>query len=194
MANEAAKFHPRRDSGAFAPATDRRQLTDRQAAFVLAFAANGANAAEAARQAGYSEHSAKQIGTQMLSLPWVQRALEIERGRLLAKAGLKAIGLVVQVLEDETAGLPLRLKAAEIALKADRGERDASKKSEQSKALGEMSVPELEDFIRRGREAATLAAQPIVEGQAEPASSDNDHLPAESTMQPIDPAGEGTAL
>ncbi len=186
MANEAAAFHPRGESGAFLPATDRRQLTERQAAFVLSYAANGANIAEAARQAGYSADNASKIGQQMLALPWVQRALEIERGRLLAKAGIKALGLVVAVLDDASAGLPLRLKAAEIALKADGREREATRKTEQSKALNEMSVDELEAFIRRGKEAAQAAQHPIIEGHSEPITSGDN-------PQPIDPTSEGTA-
>lgn len=189
MANEAAAFHPRGESGAFLPATDRRQLTERQAAFVRSYVENGGNGAEAARSAGYSEHSAKQIGTQMLSLPWVQRALEVARNRCLAELEVKSLRVLRGILDETNPALlspGQQLKAAEIVLKIRAGDRALDKKTEQSKALNEMSVDELEAFIRRGREAAAQAQHPILEGCSEPiASGDN--------AQVIDQAGDSTA-
>ncbi len=182
--NTVAALQPRAD-GKWARGDERRELTELQARFVAAYVENSANATEAARKAGYSEESARTIGPQMLLLPWVQRAIELGRNRLLAKAGIKALGLVVAVLDDASAGLPLRLKAAEIALKADGRERDATRKTEQSKALNEMTVDELEAFIRRGREAAAQAQHPIIEGRSEPITSGDN-------PKPIDPVAEST--
>ncbi len=189
MANEAAAFHPRGESGAFLPATDRRQLTERQAAFVRSYVENGGNGAAAARDAGYSEHSAKQIGTQMLSLPWVQRAIEVARGRCLAELEVKSLRVLRGIL-DETNPLSIgqQLKAAEIVLKIRAGDRALDKKAEQSKALNEMSNDELQDVIRRGQAAARAAAdaaQPVLEGRSEPITSGDN-------PKPIDPVAEST--
>ena len=54
-------------------------LTDQQQAFVTAFTSDpGAigNASEAARRAGYSEKSARDIGRQLLAKPHVRAAVE----------------------------------------------------------------------------------------------------------------------
>lgn len=183
MANEAARFHPRAENGAFAPATDRRQLTERQAAFARAYAENGGNGAEAALSAGYSPASARTISQQILALPWVQRALTIERQRLLARASFGGLRVLIAVLEDEKEDRKLRLKAAEIALKADRADRDAGKDSDGAgKRLAEMSIAELEGMIRRLDQAAELAQQPILEH----APADNEQSTAADTAQAID--------
>lgn len=184
--NTVAAFQPRAADGSFLPGDERRKLTDGQAAFAAEYVLNGGKGAEAARKAGYSEETSGAAAWRLLQLPHVAYAIEQGRSRRLAVAGIKAIGLVIAVLDDPAAGLPLRLKAAEIALKADGRERDATRKTEQSKALNEMSVNELEAFIRRGREAAAQAQHPILEGCSEPiASGDN--------AQVIDQAGDSTA-
>ena len=178
--------HPQGPDGRFAALGDNRPLNDMQAAFVRRYIENGGNGSEAARFAGYAPDTAGITASRLLDLHHVALAVDRGRTRRLAVAGAKAIGLVIAVLDDASAGLPLRLKAAEIALKADGRERDATRKTEQSKALNEMTVDELEAFIRRGREAAAQAQHPIIEGRSEPITSGDN-------PQPIDPAAEGTA-
>ena len=188
MANEAAAFHPRGEGGAFLPATDRRQLTERQAAFVVAYVENGGNAAAACRQAGYTPDSSRTIGPQLLSLPWVQRALEVARGRCLAELEVKSLRVLRGILDETNPALlspGQQLKAAEIVLKIRAGDRALDKKTEQSKALNEMTAAELEDFIRRGREAAQHASDPIIEGRSEPVTNDDN-------AQVIDPIDKST--
>lgn len=189
MANEAARFHPRGENGAFLPATDRRQLTELQLAFAKAYAENGGNGSEAALSAGYSPASARTISQQLLALPWVQRQLEIERRRLLAQVGLESLKVISGVLRDKDADPKLRVKAAEIGLKADRADRDAQKDPVDGKALTSMSRAEIEALIRRLDGAVDDASKPIIEGQATQVEGDNVSPPPADTTQPIDPAG-----
>lgn len=184
MANEAASFHPRGEDGSFLPATDRRQLTERQAAFVVAYVENGGIALRACEAAGYSASSSRTIGPQLLSLPWVQRAVELARGRCLAELEVKSLRVLRGILDDKAATPGSQLKAAEIVLKIRSGERQIDRKSEQSKPLNEMSNDELQDVISRGRAAANAAAQaarPIIEGVSVPIVADDNAQPIESS-------------
>ena len=52
------------------------KLTKKQDAFVKAYLLNGFNATQAAIEAGYSENSAKAIGSENLTKPDVKRAIE----------------------------------------------------------------------------------------------------------------------
>ena len=189
----AAKVQPRSETGQWKAADDRRQLTERQAAFARAYAENGGNATAAAVVAGYSPESARTAGPRMLLLPWVQRALNFERRRLLARATFGGLLVVIGILDDEREDKKLRLKAAEIALKADRAERDGEKNADGSnKRLAEMSVDELEGFIRKWEAAKAASAAPILEHEPAPAA-DNEPHPLDNPPQVIDPAGESTA-
>lgn len=180
--NTVAGVQPRSPGGQWQAGDDRRKLTEQQAAFVLAYAANGGNATDAAKTAGYSTDHSRTIGPRLLALPWVQRALTIERQRLLARAAFGGLKVLIGVLEDTGEDMKLRVKAAEIALKADRADRDAAKDSDSTgKRLAEMSIAELEGMIRRLDQAAELAQQPILEH--------NEPSPADEISQAIDPAG-----
>ena len=49
-----------------------QKLTKRQELFVTQYLANGGNGAAAARDAGYSEHTARQIATENLAKPYME--------------------------------------------------------------------------------------------------------------------------
>lgn len=185
--------HPQGPDGRFVVVANR-PLNDQQAEFVRQYVENGGRGAEAARKAGYSPETAAVTASRLLSLDHVARAVEAGRTRRLAVAGAKAIGVVIAVLDDDKASMALRLKAAEIALKADGRERELTKKTEQSKPLNEYSVAELEDLVRRGKAAAAAAAAPVLDGQVVRLEDDNAQPSAATTTQPIDTPGEGTAL
>jgi len=185
--------HPQGADGRFVVGTERRPLTELQARFARAYAENGGNGAAAAREAGYSPDSTRSIVSHLLSQPWVLRAIEIERRRILGRSGLAAMRVVIGILDDEREDKKLRLKAAEIALKADRAERDGEKNADGSnKRLAEMSVDELEGFIRKWEAAKAASAAPILEHEPAPAA-DNEPHPLDNPPQVIDPAGESTA-
>jgi hypothetical protein len=178
--NTVAGAQARNQLGRWEPGDNRRELTERQAAFALAYARNGGNGSKAAISAGYAPGGAAEAASRLIRLPWVIRAIEIERKGFLAEAELASLGYVVGVIRDAEATAAIRLKAAEVALKAVARERDGQKNTDGAgKRLNEMSIGELEALIRRLDQAAELAQQPIVEGSVEP--------PAEITGQDIDP-------
>jgi phage terminase small subunit len=59
-------------------------LTEQQEAFAVAFATNGGNATEAAREAGYSERTARQQGSRLARQPHVQQRIARECAVLVA--------------------------------------------------------------------------------------------------------------
>ena len=59
------------------------QPTGNQEAFALAYVANGGNATKAAREAGYSANSCRQIGSHLLAKSHVQAAIREEQFRSL---------------------------------------------------------------------------------------------------------------
>lgn len=66
------------------------KLTPKQKVFVEAYFASGFNAHEAAIKAGYSKHSARQIGAKLLSHASVARALQKRLTAKLADEGMQA--------------------------------------------------------------------------------------------------------
>lgn len=83
-------------------AKNERGLTPKQEAFCIAYVANGMNASQAARDAGYSQSSARQRGRELLDRPHVQQriqelvtprleALEIDADRVIREVGLMAM-------------------------------------------------------------------------------------------------------
>jgi hypothetical protein len=184
--NTVAGHQPRSELGRWEPSDERNGLTAQQAAFAEEYIQNGGNASAAARVAGYAAGTEGPVGSRLVRLPWVQRAVEIARKRMLQRVGAKSLRVVLGILEDGQADPKLRLKAAEIGLKADRADRDAGKDSDGAgKRLNEMTVAELEALVRRLDSAAELAQLPILEH--------NEPSPHDESAQVIDPAGESTA-
>ena len=139
------------------------ELTEQQRAFVAHFTSTpGAigNAAAAARMAGYSERCAREIGRQLLDKPHVRKAIdEANRQSISGTLATKAVGLLERVIDDEDAPLKVRVEAAKTIL--DRAGIVQPSVSERvaagdGKLLSEMSVNELEAFIRAGQ---AIAAQ-----------------------------------
>ena len=65
------------------------ELTAKQTRWIEEFLVDG-NATGAARRAGYSEKSAKQIGTENLSKPHIKDALATAQAKLAQAVGLTA--------------------------------------------------------------------------------------------------------
>ena len=153
-------------------------LTDRQRAFVRAYIANGANATDAASQAGYSNPESE--GWRLRQLPHIIAAIHAEIARTIGDdlASL-AVGVVRDILRDPAAPLKLRLDAAKTAL--DRAGYIAPKAADPAapaeKPKSEMTLAELEAELAKlkadiegatgGLKDITLGG-PILELEAQP--------------------------
>ena len=65
-------------------ALTKSELNEQQEAFAVAFALNGGNATEAAKEAGYSEKTARQQGSRLSRLPHVQQRIAQECSAIVA--------------------------------------------------------------------------------------------------------------
>lgn len=138
-----------------------RQLTEQQKTFVREYVRNGGCGADAARTAGYAASRPAQQAHDLLALPHVQEAVHREQARLIGGTlASKAIEVVRRILHDETlaatvSGQKVQLEAAKSVL--DRAGHIAPKASELEmigdKPITEMSLHELEAFIRQGQAA-----------------------------------------
>jgi hypothetical protein len=131
-----------------APATGRFMessgLTDQQTAFIAAYVANGANAPEAAKQAGYSHWQSE--SWRLMQNPAVRAALHAEADKRLAGAGAIGIGVLVEIARDKGAPAPSRVSAAKwLAEAAGHGlaARKAGETDGETKPLEEMTAAEL---------------------------------------------------
>lgn len=139
-------------------------LTDQQTLFVREYVRNGGKGAGAARAAGYSELSAGKYAYQLLELPHVQAGIRAEREREIGSLATVGLGVVRGILEDTAdntlGGKKLRLDAAKVVFAAAGHVApkapDAPETSE--KTYEEMTLAELEEFVRASKERA--AAQP----------------------------------
>lgn len=80
-----------------------RPLTDRQERFVVEYLAT-ANGAEAARRAGYSERTAKQMANQNLTLPYLKEAITQKREQIMSDTEDKVAWLVERLTVEATDG------------------------------------------------------------------------------------------
>jgi phage terminase small subunit len=132
-----------------------QELTEMQAAFAMAFVTNGGNGTQAAIEAGYSKDSARQQAHALVSKPHVQKAIQAEQRRTLARLANKSIVVLEGFLDDANAPAGVRLDAAKTIL--DRaGLTSKAAEAEDAltgKRLNEMSIEELEAFIARGEQA-----------------------------------------
>lgn len=130
----------------------KMKMTEPQERFAVAYVANGGNATQAAKVAGFSLKSARQIGSHLLDKPHVQSAIRNEQRRTLeGRLSSKALMVLEAILDDATAPVGARVDAAKTVL--DRGGLIARKDDAgaSGKSLTEMSLPELEEFIRNGQ-------------------------------------------
>lgn len=138
-----------------------RQLTEQQKVFVREYVRNGGSGADAARAAGYAASRPAQQAHDLLALSHIQEAIHREQSKLIGgDLASKAVEVVHRILHDDAlagsvAGQKLQLEAAKTVL--DRAGHIAPKASEPEmigdKPLTEMSLEELEAFIRRGQAA-----------------------------------------
>jgi hypothetical protein len=104
-------------------------------------------------------------------LPHVQEAIHTEQSRFIKQdLSQLALGVCWGILKDENA--PVRVRA-DVAIKIlDRAGHVVPKAPEPiekqgEKPMSEWSVEELEDFIRRGKEAMQMSDDVIVDGVCE---------------------------
>lgn len=129
-------------------------VLDQQRAFAEAYVLGNGNATQAAIAAGYSPASARQTASRLLHAPHVQEA--IRRAQALAlrsRMASKALGVLEKNMDDEGAPAGVRVDAAKTVL--DRAGLAAARVPEHAEAmekgLGEMSLIELDQFIRQGQ-------------------------------------------
>ena len=75
------------------------KLTKKQDAFVKEYLLNGFNATQAAIAAGYSEHTAKDIGCENLAKPNIKSAIELHQAKA-DKSFIKSKEDKLQILEE----------------------------------------------------------------------------------------------
>lgn len=146
-------------------------LTDQQKAFVARYLANGGDQKDAAEYAQYAFPS--QAGYQLMRRAHIQSAINKE---MVLKLGGRLASLAFNELEailTDTRNCKdfkrLKLDAAKTVL--DRAGHVAPKDAggaAREKELTDMSVEELEAFIRKGREAQAGANKPLIEGESAP--------------------------
>lgn len=144
-----------------------------QKAFAEAYVLGHGNATEAAIAAGYSALSARQTASRLLHTPHVQDAIRRAQAHALkGRLASKALAVLEKILDDDTAPAGVRVDAAKTVL--DRAGFAAARKPESdgasAKSLHEMSMADLDEFIRRGQarlddmsgKAMVALIQPVV--------------------------------
>lgn len=139
---------------------------------MVAFVSNGGNSSAAARQAGYSQKSARQIGGCLSRNPAIQKQIHAEQQRLIGgNLCSKALGVLKQILDDPEAPFGARIDACRIVL--DRGGHAAGRADEPSRSahvpLNEMPIEELKALItglRARIEARANSQEKVIEGEA----------------------------
>lgn len=130
------------------------EITEQQADFVTHFVANGGNATQAARDAGYSEDSIRQIAYKLMRKPHILSAIQEEQlCAVTGRLGSKALAVLEAVMDDKDAPVGARVDAAKTVL--DRGglvakRRSSDERSPEEKSMSEWSTDELQDFINDG--------------------------------------------
>jgi len=142
--------------GRFESATASGTLTDAQKAFVEAFCSNGGDAKDASRQAGYEGHHAP---ARLLSLPNVRHSIrETLQRKVLGEGASLAWGTIMHLMTDSATPSAVRFQCAKWTLEAG-GIGQATNDATDGKTLAELSLSELEEMVRSGRDAvATLSA------------------------------------
>tara|TARA_B100001059_G_scaffold65800_2_gene62194 strand:+ start:15333 stop:15782 length:450 start_codon:yes stop_codon:yes gene_type:complete len=93
-----------------------RRLTARQERFIVEYL-ECQNGAEAARRAGYSEHTARQMANENLSKPYIAEAIQRKRDEIMSGTEDKVAWLVerltAEAIDDEN-GEATRVRALEV--------------------------------------------------------------------------------
>ena len=143
-------------------------LTEKQTAFVEGFVGRGLSAAQAAKEAGFVCESE---GWRLTRVPAVQAAIAQARSALISGDGARLAWRTMARLMEDGSGSPpaVQFQAARWVLEASGqglAARIAERGVEPERALAEMSLGELENFIARGRAALgslRSAAAPVVD-------------------------------
>ena len=133
-----------------------RELTDQQEAFAVAFVSGNGNAAEAARQAGYSPNAARVAAYKLMRNPRVTRLIREEQHRLLGgRLASLALNTLEQVMLDPEAPYGARVDAAKTVL--DRAGLPSVPAAIISRASDDAvttprTLEQLEQFIQAGQQ------------------------------------------
>jgi hypothetical protein len=166
--------------GRFESATAGGTLTDSQRAFVEAFCSNGGHAKDATRQAGYEGHHAP---ARLLSLPHVRHAIRETLERKVRTEGASlAWGTLLHLMADPSTPSAVRFQCARWTLEAGGiGGSRAGNDTTDGKSLSEMSLSELEQMVKQGREA--VASLTIID-----ATPSDDATASDTTIYRTDPS------
>jgi phage terminase small subunit len=143
-------------------------ILDQQHAFAVAYVMGNGNATQAAIDAGYSPVSARQTASRLLHTSRVQDAIRREQNKSLrTRLATRALAVLEKVMEDDAAPMGVRVDAAKTIL--DRAGLPAVRVAEpieslESMSLGEMSLPQLESFIRAGQLRLAVAKGEVIDG------------------------------
>ena len=150
---------PKEDwKGYILPEHQRRPLTDQEIAFTDAYVANGGDAKAAAAKVGFEDPA--KAGKDLIAIPQIRETIELARDTDIKTAGAtRAWDVIQELMESQATPAQTRFQAAKWTLEASGHGLSAVAASLQlglkksgKKDLSELSVSELEDFIRRGRE------------------------------------------
>jgi hypothetical protein len=94
------------------PATETQMQQD----FATHYVANGGNGAKAARDAGYSEKSARVIAHKLVNNQTVQGLIQRELGKLRYRSGTVGLNALTSIAEDAKAPQAARVAAARALL------------------------------------------------------------------------------
>jgi len=126
----------------------RSELSDMQAAFVVAYVVNGANGTAAAREAGYPND--RMDARRLLGSPMILAAIRLEQARVIgAELSTIAIGTLRKVMLDDNARNADRVNASRLALEAARwiGRGMSEDRNTHERPLSELSAAELDAVI-----------------------------------------------
>jgi hypothetical protein len=129
-------------------------LTEKQKSFVRFVAVEGMALCRAAEAAGYSYPAT--AGSDLARLPHVRAAIVATRQTAI-EGDLASLGLrtMRELMSDSLTPAPVRFQAAKWSLEAAGHSREQARAGlpPAEKSLSEMSVGELEEFIKRGESA-----------------------------------------
>ena len=162
--------------GRFESATASGTLTDAQKAFVEAFCSNGGSAKDASRQAGYEGHHSP---SRLLSLPNVRQAIrETLQRKVLSEGASLAWGTIMHLMNDASTPSAVRFQCARWTLEAGGIGVARNDATTDGKTLAELSLSELEQMVRAGKEA--VASLSVIEIEPD-STAPLDPTPPDST-------------
>jgi hypothetical protein len=139
---------------------DTSETTELQRAFAVHYVANGGDAKKAAQSAGYSPTSAKEIGHRLARLPTVKALIRLEaETRIINQGAAVAIHTLIAIMGNEEMSGAVRVEASKTMLDRAGHISKAQVKPERDgpKALNDMTIDELDLFIKQGAAAVDKA-------------------------------------